>query len=138
VPAGCGNIYGVPRDQLSVFRAGDVSYLRIPAPDPPSSAAFYRDVFGWRVRVRETNCAFEDASGLLIGHFVSDQAPLGADGVRPYVYVESVSDTLAELERHGGEVVQAPYPEGDLTVATFRDPAGNVVGVWSSEGKLEA
>ena len=31
---------------------------------------------------------------------------------------------------NGGEVVTAPYPEGDLRVATFRDPAGNVIGVW--------
>jgi predicted enzyme related to lactoylglutathione lyase len=31
---------------------------------------------------------------------------------------------------HGGAPVMAPYPEGDLWVATFRDPAGNIVGVW--------
>ena len=31
---------------------------------------------------------------------------------------------------HGGEVVRPPYPEGDLWVATFSDPAGNVLGVW--------
>ena len=29
-----------------------------------------------------------------------------------------------------GEVVKAPYPEGDLWVATVRDPAGNVIGLW--------
>ena len=23
-----------------------------------------------------------------------------------------------------------PYPEGDLWVALFRDPGGNVIGVW--------
>jgi predicted enzyme related to lactoylglutathione lyase len=38
--------------------------------------------------------------------------------------------TLAEVVARGGEVVTAPYPEGDLWVATFRDPAGNVLGVW--------
>jgi hypothetical protein len=27
-------------------------------------------------------------------------------------------------------LVDPPYPEGDLRVATFRDPAGNVIGVW--------
>ncbi len=30
----------------------------------------------------------------------------------------------------GGEIATQPYPEGDLRVATFRDPAGNEVGVW--------
>jgi predicted enzyme related to lactoylglutathione lyase len=29
-----------------------------------------------------------------------------------------------------GEIAREPYPEGDLWVATFRDPAGNEVGVW--------
>jgi predicted enzyme related to lactoylglutathione lyase len=50
--------------------------------------------------------------------------------VWPYVFVESVEDTLEKVVVHGGEVVTSPYPEGDLTVATFRDPAGNVIGVW--------
>jgi predicted enzyme related to lactoylglutathione lyase len=27
-------------------------------------------------------------------------------------------------------VVDERYAEGDLWVATFRDPAGNVIGVW--------
>jgi predicted enzyme related to lactoylglutathione lyase len=36
----------------------------------------------------------------------------------------------AAVAARGGEVVAAPYPEGDLCLATFRDPAGNVVGVW--------
>ena len=34
------------------------------------------------------------------------------------------------LKDLGGETVTAPYPEGDLRVATFRDPAGNVIGAW--------
>jgi predicted enzyme related to lactoylglutathione lyase len=38
-------------------------------------------------------------------------------------------DVPDKVAVHGGELVTAPYPEGDLWVATFRDPAGNVVGV---------
>lgn len=50
--------------------------------------------------------------------------------MRPYIYVESVDDTLDQVSAHGGAAVDAAYPEGDLWVATFRDPAGNVLGVW--------
>ena len=32
------------------------------------------------------------------------------------------------------EAATAPYPEGNLTVATFRDPAGNEIGVWQQGG----
>jgi uncharacterized protein len=54
----------------------------------------------------------------------------GAGGVRPYVFVEDVDATVAKAMSAGGEVAAAPYPEGDLRVATLRDPAGNIIGVW--------
>jgi uncharacterized protein len=66
----------------------------------------------------------------VIGHFVSDIDVAGENGVRPYVYVEDVEQTLAKLSSLGGSSVTPPYPEGNLEVATFRDPAGNVVGIW--------
>jgi predicted enzyme related to lactoylglutathione lyase len=74
--------------------------------------------------------SFEDGTGHVIGHFVADVPVAGEAGVRPYVYLESVDETLAKAVAHGGEIVAAPYPEGNLVVATLRDPAGNVVGVW--------
>jgi hypothetical protein len=52
--------------------------------------------------------------------------------VRPYIFVEQVDATLGKVVVRDGEVVTAPYPEGDLWVATFRDPAGNVIGVWQT------
>lgn len=66
----------------------------------------------------------------MIGHFVPDQAVAGEAGVRPYIYVDSVDNAIREITAHGGTVLEAPYPEGNLSVATFRDPAGNVMGVW--------
>jgi predicted enzyme related to lactoylglutathione lyase len=113
-----------------VFRVGGVSYLRIPATDPPASAAFYAAVLGWTVRTDRADPSFEDGTGHVIGHFVSDLGVAGDAGVRPYVYVEQVDAALAAVAEHGGEVVTPPYAEGHLWVATFRDPAGNVIGVW--------
>ena len=74
--------------------------------------------------------SFEDGTGHVIGHFTTDQAVAGEAGVRPYIYVERLDDTLEKISADGGVVVTPPYPEGDLWVATFRDPAGNVLGVW--------
>jgi hypothetical protein len=68
----------------------------------------------------------------VIGHFVSDQAVAGEAGIRPYVFVEQVDETLERVAAYGGEVVIEPYPEGDLWVAVYRDPAGNVVGLWQT------
>ena len=113
-----------------VSRVGGVSYLRIPADDPTRVGAFYEAVFGWRVAGEPHRPSFEDGTGHVIGHFVAGETVAGEAGVRPYVFVERVDETLAKVVENGGEVATATYPEGDLWVATFRDPAGNVLGVW--------
>ena len=113
-----------------VFRRGGISYLRMPATDPDASAEFYEAVFGWKVRRGRPDPAFEDGSGHVIGHFRSDHAAAGEDGVRIYVFVENLDEALERIRARGCEVVTEPYPEGDLWVALFRDPAGNIVGVW--------
>ena len=113
-----------------VFRPGGISYLRIPATDPQTSADFYEAVFGWHVRRDSDDPAFEDGSGHVIGHFSADHETAGESGVRPYVFVENLDDALERVRANGCEIVEEPYPEGDLWVALFRDPAGNVVGAW--------
>jgi predicted enzyme related to lactoylglutathione lyase len=113
-----------------VFRPGGISYLRIPAPDPEASTVFYEAVFGWEMRRGRADPAFEDGSGHVIGHFRADHEVAGEGGVRPYVFVENLDETLAKARALGAEVVEEPYPEGDLWVALIRDPGGNVVGVW--------
>jgi uncharacterized protein len=114
--------------EISVFRPGDVSYLRIAALDPARSAAFYSGIFGWKIR--NDNRAFEDATGHIIGHFMTDLPVAGEAGVVPYVYVQDIDKVLALVPEAGGEVTTQPYPEGDLWVAMTRDPAGNAVGIW--------
>jgi len=114
--------------EVSVFRPGSVSYLRIAAPDVACSAAFYRSVFGWTTD--DVAGRFEDATGHTIGHFLPDLPVVGEAGVVPYIYVQNIDQTLAKVTGAGGEVTLAPYPEGDLWVAMTRDPAGNAIGVW--------
>ena len=87
-------------------------------------------MFGWAVRTDRADPSFEDGTGHVIGHFVADQPVAGEAGLRPYVFVEALDETLERVVAAGAKLVTPPYPEGDLTVATFRDPAGNVVGVW--------
>jgi uncharacterized protein len=114
----------------NVARPGGVSYLRIPAPDPRRSADFYAEVFGWTVDTDREVPNFQDGTGHVIGHFMADLPVAGRGGVRPYVYVDSVRTTLERVTANGGETATPPYPEGNLTVATFHDPAGNEIGVW--------
>jgi predicted enzyme related to lactoylglutathione lyase len=116
--------------ESGIARPSGISYLRIPSDDPQRSAAFYESVFGWKVDADRKDPSFEDGTGHVIGHIHGDMEVAGEAGIRPYVFVESVADAIERIEAQGGEVVTPPYLEGDLTVAAFRDPAGNVLGVW--------
>jgi predicted enzyme related to lactoylglutathione lyase len=114
-----------------LFAHGRLSYVQIPAEDVKVSAAFYESVFGWQVRGEGTeHLGFSDATGEMIGAWVTGRSPTTEPGVVLYVYVHGIDDSLEKIVANGGEVVRPPYREGDLFVATFRDPGGNVIGVW--------
>jgi predicted enzyme related to lactoylglutathione lyase len=112
-------------------RHGGLSYLEIPAIDARQSATFYEKVLGWNLRSPDTNDPrFDDPTGHLIGRWVTGRAISREPGLLPYIYVDRIDDAVERVVAHGGEAVKAPYPEGDLWVATFRDPAGNLIGLW--------
>ena len=121
-----------PGVEATVARPGGVSYLGLPAKDPAESAEFYHAVFGWEIRGEPGNLSFSDGSGHVIGHWRTDLPAAGEAGVRPYIYVTSLDEVLRAAAGHGAEVVIPPYPEGSLTIAAFRDPGGNVIGVWQA------
>jgi len=112
-------------------RTGGISYLHIPAADVRRSAAFYGEALGWTIHNGDTDRpGFEDGGAHVGGAFVTDQAVSREPGFLFYVYVDRIDGAVARVTAAGGEVVRAPYQEGNLWVATFRDPAGNVVGLW--------
>ncbi len=135
---GIEEVEGTGDVEPQVARRSGISYLHIPAADPRRSAAFYHDVFGWNLRGHPDHPSFDDGTGHVIGTWVTDLPVAGQAGVLPYIYVDDVDATLESVAEHGGEVATSPYPEGGLWVATFRDPAGNVVGVWQQGPRQDA
>jgi predicted enzyme related to lactoylglutathione lyase len=120
-----------PGVDRNLSRSGGISYLHIPAVDVRRSAAFYGAALGWTIHNADTNRpGFEDGGGHVGGAFVTNQAPSREPGFLFYVYVDQIDEAVERVTAAGGEVVRAPYEEGNLWVATFRDPAGNVVGLW--------
>jgi predicted enzyme related to lactoylglutathione lyase len=113
-----------------LMRPGKLSFVQIPAQDTAKLGEFYAAVFGWKVREGTADhVSFEDRSGELIGAFVTEW-PVGMPGIVPYLSVADVPEALARIEAHGGSVHTPMYAEGSLWVARFKDPAGNVMGVW--------
>ena len=118
-----------------LFRHGKLSYIQIPAADAQISAAFYAAVFGWTISGSPEHVSFQDTSGELIGAFITNLAIATEPGILPYVYVQGLDAAIERIEARGGQVVKRPYPEGDLWVATFRDPAGNILGLWQADAR---
>jgi predicted enzyme related to lactoylglutathione lyase len=113
------------------FGHGRLAYVQIPALDANASAAFYKDIFGWQVRGGSpSHLSFTDATGDIIGAFVTGRKISCDPGVVLYVYVHGIDATLAKMTAVGSKVVREPYAEGDVWVATLTDPAGNVIGIW--------
>ena len=110
----------------------EVRYLQIPTGDPERSAAFYEAVFGWEVRRRGDGAiAFDDSSGHVSGMWVTGHSISAEPGLLIYIRVEDVERALAAIEAHGGEIVMPFTPQKPIeAIATFRDPAGNVLGVF--------
>jgi uncharacterized protein len=110
---------------------GAITYMHIPAADPGQAAAFYSNAFGWTIHNPDSDRpGFDTPNGRLSGAWVRDQKPIGEAGLLPFIYVDDVDATVERIIANGGAIVTEPYPEGLLTVATFHDPAGNLMGIW--------
>jgi predicted enzyme related to lactoylglutathione lyase len=117
------------------WRSGKICYLELAANDVATSAAFYRDVFGWRIRRRGDGAvAFDDAVEGVSGTFVTDRSPATAPGLLLYIMVADAAAVLASVVAGGGRVVQGiPHEDGEV-FAWFADPAGNVLGIYQQPG----
>jgi hypothetical protein len=110
---------------------GKICYVEIPATDIAQSAAFYSNVFGWNMRTRGDGAtAFDDAVGEVSGSFVLRRPPSGTPGLLVYIMVDSVEATCASIGKHGGTIVQPIGADAPEITARFRDPGGNVLGLY--------
>jgi uncharacterized protein len=119
-------------DQL-LKRNGGLTYLEIPAADAARSAAFYENVFDWRIdRSDPKHFKFSDPTGHLLGRWRTGRAISREAGLLPYIYVDQIHEVISRVTAHGGQIDKAPHPEGNLLVATIRDAAGNLIGLWQA------
>jgi predicted enzyme related to lactoylglutathione lyase len=120
--------------RVALLRRPRWCYLEIPAVDVHQSAAFYEKVFGWNIRHRETaRPSFDDATGNVSGAWVTGRECSSKPGLLPYIWVDSIDAVLSMVTAHGGIVVEESHPDSpgsSCRIATLRDPAGNLVGLY--------
>jgi predicted enzyme related to lactoylglutathione lyase len=76
---------------MHLFGHGRLSYVQIPALNVRESAKFYVEVFGWQCRGDGRNhVSFTDATGDMIGAWVTGRAISGEPGVLPLEAPQSV------------------------------------------------
>ena len=110
---------------------GKICYIEIPATDIARSAKFYQRVFGWNIRTRGNgSTAFDDTAGQVSGSWVLKRPPMSQPGLLIYVMVDSVAATIELIKANGGEIVQAIGGDAPEITARFRDPGGNVIGLY--------
>jgi len=115
---------------------GKICYLEIPATDVERSSAFYAAVFGWRLRRRGDGAvAFDDATGQVSGAFSLGRPPSTQVGVLVYVMVDSAAAAVDAVVANGGEIVQPIGVDAPEITARFRDPGGNVLGLYQEPGR---
>ena len=114
-------------------------WIEIRTHDIQGAADFYESLFGWRI------CTKETADGWAVWIFDTGDEPRvenlrrGGIWLRPegeslgivvYVVVEDIEATLEKVRELGGNVVSGKAPLGRGHGAYFRDPSGNLLGLY--------
>ncbi len=60
--------------------------------------------------------------------------PSAKPGLLFYIMVDSVAATVDAVVAHGGEIAQPIGADAPEITARFRDPGGNVIGLYQQPG----
>ena len=122
----------------SGYRTGKICYIEIPTDDIERSKDFYRSTFGWSVRQHgDGSPAFDDTVGQVSGTWVLGRPPATEFSLMVYIMVASADAAVGAITAAGGKIVDPVDPNAREVVATFRDPAGNLMGIYQQPGLAE-
>ncbi|HVS06388.1 MAG TPA: VOC family protein [Candidatus Dormibacteraeota bacterium] len=122
----------------ATYRTGKICYIEIPAKDIQQSAKFYQRAFGWQTRRRgDGSTAFDDTVNEVSGTWVLGRPIAAEPGLMVYIMVGSAAAAVEAIVAAGGQIVKPVDPKAREVVATFRDPAGNLIGIYQQPGLAE-
>lgn len=120
-----------------------VVHFEIPADNLERAQKFYQDIFGWQIQkvpmpdmeyyivtaVETDENRMPKETGAINGGMMPRRIP----GEQPVIVIDvaDINTRLREIEAAGGRVILPVQKVGDMGLyARFRDPEGNVVGLW--------
>lgn len=111
-----------------------VVHFEVVGPDGAGLQRFYQEAFDWNINADNPMAyGLVDAQGGGIGGGVG-----GSMGGPPhatfYIQVDDMRSTLDQIETLGGKItMDITTIPGMVTLAQFRDPEGNLIGLVHSE-----
>jgi predicted enzyme related to lactoylglutathione lyase len=111
-------------------------HIELSAQDPLKAGEFYSELFGWKTQhMPEMNYVTFDPGDGVGGGFNPVGEQVKAGDVVVYVGTDDIEATLKKAEALGGTTV---IPKSEIPnmgwFAMFRDPTGNVVGLYTGMG----
>jgi uncharacterized protein len=127
--------------------SGRIVHFEIPFDDGERARSFYREAFGWALSEMPemsytmamsgpvTESGMPSEPGYINGGMYSRESDYPGSPVIT-VDVASIDDALEKIEKLGGSTVLAKQAVGDMGFAAyFKDPEGNVLGLWETAGQ---
>jgi len=109
--------------------AHPVVHFEIGCRDIPKTAAFYADLFGWKIDGNGPAATIDSGPGGIPGHMTS----LGHEPLHYAMFYVEVDDVKAYLDKAvalGGKILVPPVKIPTGTFAWFADLDGNTVGLF--------
>jgi predicted enzyme related to lactoylglutathione lyase len=113
---------------------GKICYIEMPALDVQKSADFYSQIFGWEIRDRGDGVVAFDSNGDASGMFDPRKKAAEDPGFIISIMVDDIRATIALIEAAGCEIVKPLGVHPTEQVAHFRDPGGNLLGLYQEPG----
>jgi len=126
-----GLVVQVLKKEIHLSSFGNLVHFSIPVSDVDISTKFYGELFGWKFKkMTPTYWLVVDGSAAL------SLENEHAKGSMPIIYfsVQNIDESLETATNNGAKVIVPKKDAGDgkSFFATFSDPHGNTIGLWST------
>ena len=123
-----------------------IVHFEIPVDNMDRAKDFYTEIFGWDLQdmpgteyvMANSAPVDKDQMPTKPGAINGGLTPRMSDtpGFLNYISVDSIDDYLNTIEKHNGSVITPNTPMGEFgSYARFKDPEGNVMGLWENAAK---
>ena len=130
------------REESKVFR---IIHFEVPVSDPQKASEFFTNVFGWNIKthsgswgsITTMETGAESETGVNGSFFLKSTVPSDFWRIINSIEVDDLESILQRVKNNGGNIIFGPIQYANLgRMAYFRDPEGNILGLFEKKGGL--